>query len=254
MKKNLVTAMASIVISVILAFSVYAEEWQIDPSVYTNGINNALWAKAECKADILAWADERKEDFLVIVDEKERYEAIANYVCDYLTYDLRYGEFIIYYVLRDGRGLCADYVALSKALCDATGIKNIALTGWTYMGEHAWNRVTLNDVEYYSDITQLDSGHLECLLSQELWEGYEQGAPHENIDWFASYNGLKAGKYVEVVINCPPGYDLISSRKNVNGDEEFYYGKEADADAFWEGEITEEEYNARWIPAQKAWD
>lgn len=247
-----VATITASLISIAVVFPAFAGEWLVDPNTYSNGLKNPDWADAENKADILAWADVRKDEFLIIEDETERYNAIATYICDYLTYDAMYGQFIIHYVLREGRGLCADYAALSKALCEATDIKNTVVTGWTNLGPHAWNKVTLNGAEYYSDLTQLDSGHPQCLLSEEIWDGYKHEVLYENVDWFTNFNGNAAGEFAEVMIHCPEGYHVITSW--VNGNEEYQYGSEADGDACWNGEITHEEHNARMIPVQEMWD
>ena len=124
------------------------------------------WWKAEAIADAKAWAEANKGDIPSIADEKARYEAIVNKVCNFLTYDIKYMQPSIAYTIRDGRGVCSDYTTLSKALCDICDIQARVSIGVAAGAGHDMLIVTLNGTNYYSDPTNYDTGAVPMLLDK----------------------------------------------------------------------------------------
>lgn len=121
------------------------------------------WWQAEAVADCRAWAEANKGDIVDIQDEMARYTAIVNKVCGFLTYDINYKNPHIAYTIRDGKGVCGDYTALTLALCEKCNIKAVLSTGALNGVEHDMLKVTINGVEYYSDPTNYDTGAVGVL-------------------------------------------------------------------------------------------
>ena len=119
------------------------------------------WWEAEAAAQAQKWAEDNKGDIPSIADEKTRYEAVVNKVCDFLTYDttLDYGHVHVAYSIRDGKGVCSDYTILGKALCDAVGINaRISVGANTSVGlDHNMLKPVINGKEYYSDLSAHDT-------------------------------------------------------------------------------------------------
>ena len=62
----------------------------------------------------------------------------------------------LYYLLKQNKGICADFVELYRRLCEKIGIECVVEYGGTTSKTvrcHAWNIVTVNGVKYYKDIT-----------------------------------------------------------------------------------------------------
>lgn len=117
-----------------------------------------MWWQAEAVADCRAWAEANKGDIIGIQDEMARYTAIVNKVCGFLTYDISYKDPHIAYTIRDKKGVCSDYTALTLALCEKCNIKAELSTGALNGVEHNMLKVTINGAQYYSDPTNYDSG------------------------------------------------------------------------------------------------
>ena len=117
-----------------------------------------MWWQAEAVADCRAWAEANKGDIVGIQDEMARYTAIVNKVCGFLTYDINYKDPHIAYTIRDKKGVCSDYTALTLALCEKCNIKAELSTGALNGVEHNMLKVTINGEQYYSDPTNYDSG------------------------------------------------------------------------------------------------
>ena len=117
-----------------------------------------MWWQAEAVADCRAWAEANKGDIIGIQDEMARYTAIVNKVCGFLTYDINYKNPHIAYTIRDKKGVCSDYTALTLALCEKCNIKAEMSMGVLNGVEHNMVKVTINGVQHYSDPTNYDSG------------------------------------------------------------------------------------------------
>lgn len=130
---------------------------------YDSMYGTDTWWRAEAVADCRAWAEANKGDIVGIKDEMARYTAIVNKVCGFLTYDISYKDPHIAYTIRDGKGVCGDYTALTLALCEKCNIKAELSTGALNGVEHDMLKVTINGAEYYSDPTNYDSGAVGVL-------------------------------------------------------------------------------------------
>lgn len=130
-------------------------QWIVNPATYTG---NSQWWEVEADAEIRQWAKNNCADIKGIADEDQRYRACVKKVTDFLTYDTLYAAPHVYYTLRDGKGVCADFTALTKALCDEVGISSRISVGVLANDSHDMLIVTINGTEYYSDPTNIKSG------------------------------------------------------------------------------------------------
>lgn len=139
--------------------------WILNPDTYKDSEHDGhSWWQMEGVEQARKWANDNKGDIESIADEKERYTAIVNKVCDFLTYDLNYVQPHIAYTIRDGKGVCSDYTSLTKALCDANDIYAQVSEGVAYGDTHDMLKVTISGHEYYSDPTGVDSGACDILM------------------------------------------------------------------------------------------
>lgn len=180
-RKSLLTLMLGGALAALSVLPAFANTWVIDPTPYENETSNKEWLQAEAMAELHQWANARKADMLAISGDVARYTAITDSVCDFLQYDIAYMQSSMSSVLDNGKGVCSDYTALTKALCDAVGIPCKVVTGISGTTKHAWVEVTLNGVNYYSDPTQVDAGRDGYELSTNLWEGYIVGAEFDDL-------------------------------------------------------------------------
>lgn len=145
-------------------------QWLINPATYDG---NSQWWEVEADAEIRQWAKNNCADIKDIADEDQRYRACVKKVTDFLTYDTMYVNPHVYYTLRDGKGVCADFTALTKALCDEVGINARISYGVLANDSHDMLKVTINGIEYYSDPTNIKSGSASMY---QMTPGYvEQG-------------------------------------------------------------------------------
>lgn len=142
------------------------------------------WWKAESAEQAKKWAEDHKGSIAEIADEKARYEAVAKEVCDFLTYDDMYFDPHIAYTIRDGRGVCADYTTLGKALCDGVGITADISVGYVSGAilRHDMLKVTLNEQTYYSDLSNYDVGSASMLSTSPYSYYTEDQVEHNLID------------------------------------------------------------------------
>lgn len=150
-----------------LLFSTTAYAWDIDPMKYTDPYQ--AWHVAEGVHEVKSWAEERTDMFASIADEEERYRSIVSYVVDYLDYDSAYTNPVIYYTLRDGKGVCADYVALTEALCDVSNIRSNPVRGHIAGGSHMILNVTINGEDKLSDPTLVWNGGKSVYSLDKTW-------------------------------------------------------------------------------------
>lgn len=103
------------------------------------------------------------------MDEFAKVRAVNQYLCDHMTYDINY------YSTRDaillGRGRCQGYANAFKNLMNTLGIPTDYIRGYAdgdYSSTHAWNRVLIQGVYYYVDVTWNDTtGRNSYLLMGE---------------------------------------------------------------------------------------
>lgn len=171
-------------------------QWLINPSTYTG---NMQWWEVEADAEIRQWAKNNCADIKGIADEDQRYRACVKKVTDFLTYDTMYVNPHVYYTLRDGKGVCADFTALTKALCDEVGISARISYGVLAYDSHDMLKVTINGTEYYSDPTNIKSGSASMY---QMTPGYvEQGAYGADVVG-GTYTGVATGEYTDHVLSA----------------------------------------------------
>lgn len=129
------------------------------------------WYRAEGVAQVRAWAKANVGDIASLPNQHLQYGAIVNKVTSFLTYDLRYLYPVIAYTIRDGRGVCGDFVALTAGLCDEVGIDYTPVIGMYDGAYHGLLIVTVDGQCYYSDPTGVYSGATKA-LSTTLTPGF----------------------------------------------------------------------------------
>ena len=186
-------------------------QWLINPATYDG---NTQWWTVEADAESRQWAKNNCADIKGIADEDQRYRACVKKVTDFLTYDTMYVNPHVYYTLRDGKGVCADFTALTKALCDEVGINARISYGVLANDSHDMLKVTINGTEYYSDPTNIKSGSASMY---QMTPGYvEQGTYGADVVG-GMYTGASCGKSVEYTLAAPVGM------VNVMGTDHHYY-------------------------------
>lgn len=180
-------------------------QWLINPATYTG---NTQWWEVEADAEIRQWAKNNCADIKGIVDEDQRYRACVKKVIDFLTYDTMYVKPHVYYTLRDGKGVCADFTALTKALCDEVGISARVSFGILANDSHDMLKVTINGTEYYSDPTNIKSGSASMY---QMTPGYVEQGIEDTSYVCGSLSGAGTGEYTERVLAAPAGTRYIHS-------------------------------------------
>lgn len=185
-----------------------------------------MWWQAEAVADCRAWAEANKGDIVGIQDEMARYTAIVNKVCGFLTYDISYKNPHIAYTIRDGKGVCGDYTALTLALCEKCNIKAELSTGALNGVEHNMVKVTINGAQYYSDPTNYDSGVVGVL---GMTPGYVEFSCGGGLVLANGSTGADTSSNSLTVLSMEAGKSGMVPIINKNGT---YYITKADGDLF----------------------
>lgn len=198
---------------------------------YDSMYGTDAWWRAEAVADCRAWAEANKGDIVGIQDEMARYTAIVNKVCGFLTYDINYKDPHIAYTIRDKKGVCSDYTALTLALCEKCNIKAEMSMGVLNGVEHNMVRVTINGAQYYSDPTNYDSGVVGVL---GMTPGYTEQASGGGLVLANGSTGANTNfKEIEASINTPAGYVKTADRSG-----NVVYMKESDVKQAEDGVIS----------------
>lgn len=243
MKKRTLVAMMAATMVMGMSFNAYAAgdadaQWIGQLSEYGSPMD---WEK-EAEDQARAWAKRHVGNIASIQDEKARYEACVNTVCDFLTYDATYTYPHIYYTIRDGKGVCSDYTALTAALCEEVGIQYKTSYGVLNCAGHDMLIVTLNGAQYYSDPTNYETGVVDMFTKIS---GYRE----ENV-----LEGLRAAAI------CTGGSndsELIMRDKNAESEASGYYQVKSrsgriinvtveDAHAVRDGIMSTAEYVAKY--------
>lgn len=178
MKKKIIITALSVMLassSIIPAYAAEPMKWNIDPNTFNaKEYGYPDWASAESLVATQKWAESYKEQLIELTSDMDKFDAIVKIVCDSITYDETYATLIDTYTYRDGKGVCEDYARSVMALCQVAGIPCTFEGGYAYGYAHGWNKVTLNGVSYYSDITSYDKlGDATLKLSTTLWGTHE---------------------------------------------------------------------------------
>lgn len=94
---------------------------------------------------------------------------IANCISDMMTYDLN-GINVLHGI--NGYGKCTVYTMLFYKMAARLGYEVYYCTGYASGGNHAWNMVVLDGVEYYYDITWYDDDimyNYKYLHNKDAW-------------------------------------------------------------------------------------
>lgn len=175
-------------------------QWVINPATYqASSYGYRDWWEAEADAEIRQWAKNNCADIKGIADEDQRYRACVKKVTDFLTYDTMYVNPHVYYTLRDGKGVCADFTALTKALCDEVGINARISLGVLANDTHDMLKVTINGTEYYSDPTNIKSGSASMY---QMTPGYVEECVRDSTYVGGSLTGAGYGSEVDHVLSA----------------------------------------------------
>ena len=209
-------------------------QWVINPATYqASSYGYRDWWEAEADAEIRQWAKNNCADIKGIADEDKRYRACVKKVTDFLTYDTMYLNPHVYYTLRDGKGVCADFTALTKALCDEVGINARISYGVLAYDSHDMLKVTINGTEYYSDPTNIKSGSASMY---QMTPGYvEQGTYGVDVVG-GMYTCAGYGEDTERTLSAPVGTVQVMGRSG-----KYYYISQKDADD-WDNDVVTVDY------------
>ena len=205
-------------------------QWLINPATYTG---NTQWWEVEADAEIRQWAKNNCADIKGIADEDQRYRACVKKVTDFLTYDTMYVNPHVYYTLRDGKGVCADFTALTKALCDEVGISARVSFGVLANDFHDMLKVTINGTEYYSDPTNIKSGSASMY---QMTPGYVEQSVRDTSYVGGSLTGAGFGEDTERSVSAPAGTVTVMGRSG-----KYYYISQKDADD-WDNDVVTAAY------------
>ena len=164
------------------AMTAHAEETQW--YVFGTGKMSGSPAAEDNLAQADAWADRHKGNIESIANIEERYAAVVNEVVSFLDYDGTYTNPMMYYTIRDQKGVCADYALLTGALCDKVGIEHSYIPGTLNSAGHIILHVNVGGEWRYSDPTNFESGAVGLFGTVRGW------LRDENVD--ATYDKLSA--------------------------------------------------------------
>lgn len=247
MKKRIIITALSVMLassSIIPAYAAEPMKWNIDPNTYNakeyGGLN---WPLAESLAATKVWAEGYREQLTVITADRDKFEAIVKIVCDTLTYDMSYATLVDNYTYRDGKGVCEDYARSIMALCQVAGIPCTYEMGYAYGYAHGWNKVTLDGVDYYSEITSYDKiGDPALKLSATLWSDHVYGSSATELDANTVENSFNT-TYIDGGNMPDPGSNLV---KMIGRSGKTVFISKEDGDALDNNTITVEELIAKY--------
>ena len=120
-----------------------------------------------------AWAERHKGNIASIENIEERYAAVVSEVVNFLDYDTTYMHPMMYYTIRDEKGVCGDYTLLTGALCEKVGIEHSYEGGKLLSASHPILKVNINGDWKYSDPTNYESGAVGLFGTVNGWTAYE---------------------------------------------------------------------------------
>lgn len=209
-------------------------QWIINPATYRQHVDgDQPWWEAEADAEIRQWAKNHCADIKGIADEDQRYRACVKKVTDFLTYDTAYVHPHVYYTLRDGKGVCADFTALTKALCDEVGISARISYGVLAYDSHDMLKVTINGTEYYSDPTNIKSGSASMY---QMTPGYVEQGTYGAGAIGGMYTGASYSEDIDRTLSAPAGTVKVMGRSG-----KYYYISQKDSDD-WDNDVVTVDY------------
>lgn len=247
MKKRIIITALSVMLassSIIPAYAAEPMKWNIDPNTYNakeyGGIN---WMLAESLAATKVWAEGYREQLTGLTTDMDKFDAIVKIVCDTITYDESYATLVDNYTYRDGKGVCEDYARSVMALCQVAGIPCTYETGYAYGYAHAWNKVTLNGTDYYSEITSYDElGDASLKMSTTVWSDHVYRSSITEMDVNTVANSFNT-TYTDGGNMPDPGSNLV---KMIGRSGKTVFVSKEDGDALDNNTITVEELIAKY--------
>ena len=170
-KKSLLVLATAAVMVLGGAFTAHAEETQW--YVYGTGKMSGDPAVEDNLAQADAWAERHKSGIADIANIEERYAAVVNEVVNFLDYDVNYMSPMMYYTIRDQKGVCSDYTLLTGALCEKVGIEHTYAGGILLSASHPVLKINVNGDWRYSDPTNFESGAVGLFGTVNGWTAYE---------------------------------------------------------------------------------
>lgn len=167
MRKKSLLVLATAVMVLGGAFTVHAEETQWYHYSPDSQDSDAPAKDNMAQAD--AWAERRKDDILSVENIEKRYAAVVNEVVSFLDYDVNYMSPMMYYTIRDEKGVCGDYTLLTGALCEKVGIEHEYVSGILLSAGHPILKVNINGDWRYSDPTNFESGAVGLFGTANGW-------------------------------------------------------------------------------------
>lgn len=166
-KKSLLVLATAAVMVLGGAFTAHAEETQW--YVYSKDSQDSDAPAKDNIAQADAWAERHKSDIANITNIEERYAAVVNEVVNFLDYDVNYMSPMMYYTIRDQKGVCGDYTLLTGALCEKVGIEHVYESGILMSAGHPVLKVNINGDWRYSDPTNFESGAVGLFGTATGW-------------------------------------------------------------------------------------
>ena len=231
-KKSLLVLATAAVMVLGGTFTAHAEETQW--YVYSKDSQDSDAPAKDNLAQADAWAERHKGDIANIANIEERYAAVVNEVVNFLDYDVNYMSPMMYYTIRDQKGVCGDYTLLAGALCEKVGIEHEYVSGILNCANHPILKININGDWRYSDPTGFESGAVGLFGTASGWvaDGQEM-----NKYFAASECGNGGESTMALNMQKPDDCQLVRDR----------YGNEAlipvsEAIAVAEGRMSLQEY------------
>jgi len=115
---------------------------------------------------------------------REKAIAVNNYLCRIVDYDYSYSRYSTFDALGYGSAVCQGYANAFMRIMEAAGVTTdyISGQGWTgtEWGSHGWNRIQIDGVYYYIDVTWNDVTNNKYLLMDYDTFHYDHYQQHVN--------------------------------------------------------------------------
>lgn len=129
----------------------------------------------------------------------DRARAVHDWICSYIDYDYSYSSYSVDTAILNKVSVCQGYAETFDLLAELCGIRSDMVTGVVNNGSgsggHAWNKVTINEQEYYVDATWDDFTKEHNYIAHDCFM-----ISKEKMDW------IHDGKVFHFMNNQPMGY------------------------------------------------
>lgn len=265
MKKYATIWLATAIATIMSMPGYAATTWFVDPSGYENGVNNGQWAIDENAAQFEKFANDNLATVNAAGSDTEKIKTAIKLVTDYMSYDERYINLMVDYVMRDHKGVCQHYAYMLQALLNKAGLTTYSIGGSANNGvvvdDHRWNIVKANGTAYWVDPTWCDTPGKEAVytMSETLWgdhyiddasvgitaNTYVSKYPTMYTDSYKRHTAntkfIEDGGKTPDFTKAPAGTEPIVGRSGKT-----VYVTKADADAFVNGTLTPDQLIAKY--------